>query len=149
MSTPEAPHDDPTQVEQPVQTDQPDTTPPDTTPPDTTQITEPTEQLGTRDSTDSTDATRAFAFVEPGHGDQIADDTAWPPAVPERPSGPHAPAIVLGLVCLAVAVIVLAQELGRLSVDWGNIGPLGIVTAGALLVLFGLAGLLGSRRKSS
>ena len=71
---------------------------------------------------------------------------AWPPPVPDRPSGPHAPAIVLGLVCLAVAVIVLAQEVGSLSVDWGDVGPLGIVATGAVLVLFGLVGLLTSRR---
>ena len=78
-----------------------------------------------------------------------ADQPTWPPVVPERPSGPHAPAIVLGLVCLAVAGIVLAEELGHLRVDWGNIGPLGIVLVGAVLVLFGLAGLMSSRRRSS
>ncbi|NYG07499.1 hypothetical protein BJ986_001986 [Phycicoccus badiiscoriae] len=78
-----------------------------------------------------------------------ADQPVWPPVVPERPSGPHAPAIVLGLVCLAVAGIVLAEELGHLRVDWGNIGPLGIVVVGAILVLFGLAGLMSSRRRSS
>ena len=71
-----------------------------------------------------------------GAGQTDAGTAAWPPAVPERPSGPHAPAIVL------------AQELGSLRVDWGDIGPLGIVVAGALLVLFGIAGLLSSRRKS-
>ena len=49
---------------------------------------------------------------------------------------------MLGLVCLAVAAIVLAEELGSLSVDWGDVGPLGIVAAGAVLVLFGLVGLL-------
>jgi hypothetical protein len=75
------------------------------------------------------------------------DDHTPAPAVPERPTGPHAPAIVLGLVCLAVAVIVLAQEVGSLSVDWGDVGPLGIVATGAVLVLFGLIGLLSSRRK--
>jgi hypothetical protein len=75
-----------------------------------------------------------------------AGDRAWPPALPERPSGPHAPAIVLGLVCLAVAGIILAQELGSLTVDWGDIGPVGIILTGAVLVLFGLVGLLTSRR---
>lgn len=135
MSNPEAPQDDTTQVEQPVQTD--------TTQTDTTQ-TEQTDQL------DTTDATRAIEVddaQQPAH--QAADEAPWPPTVPERPSGPHAPAIVLGLVCLAVAGIVLAQEVGSLNVDWGDIGPLGIVATGALLVLFGLAGLLSSRRKSS
>ena len=43
----------------------------------------------------------------------------------------------------------LAQELGSLSVDWGDVGPLGIVAAGAVLVLFGLVGLLTSRRNQA
>jgi hypothetical protein len=157
MSNPEAPHDDPTTVEQPVQTDQTNQTDAADTTDAQAQTRAQTERLDTTqthqtEQLDTADATRAFAFDSPhtdpvGEG-TVADDAAWPPAVPERPSGPHAPAIVLGLVCLAVAVIVLAQELGSLSVDWGDIGPLGIVVAGALLVLFGLAGLLSSRRKA-
>ena len=74
------------------------------------------------------------------------DSPAAPATRPARPTGPHAPAIVLGLVCLVVAGLVLAQELGTLSVDWGNVGPLGIVAAGAVLVVLGLVGLLSSRR---
>ena len=131
MTNPEAPQDETTQVEQPVQTP---TTQPDPTPSDATRAIEVDE---------------APVWAEPTDARVAADDAGWPPAIPERPSGPHAPAIVLGLVCLAVASIVLAQEVGSLSVDWGDIGPLGIVAAGALLVLFGLAGLLSSRRKSS
>jgi hypothetical protein len=77
-----------------------------------------------------------------------SEDSSWPPVLPSRPSGPHAPAIVLGLVCLAIAGIILAQELGDLTVDWGDIGPVGIVLTGAVLVLFGLVGLLTSRRNS-
>lgn len=75
-----------------------------------------------------------------------ADESA--PTLP-RPTGPHAPAIVLGLGCLVIAGLVLAQELGTLSVDWGNVGPLGIVAAGLVLVVLGLVGLLGSRRRTS
>ena len=154
MTNPEAPQDDTTQVEQPVQTDATQT--------DTFQATEQTEQLDTGD-----DATRAIEVddaerpaepvahwasdrpaAEPAEAPAAADEAVWPPTVPERPSGPHAPAIVLGLVCLAVAAIVLAQEVGSLNVDWGDVGPLGIVATGALLVLFGLAGLLSSRRKT-
>jgi hypothetical protein len=121
MSNPEAPKDDTTRLEQTVQT-------------------EPTEQLDTSDQATAD---------EPAPAESVADTRAWPPAIPERPSGPHAPAIVLGLVCLAVAVIVFAQELGSLSVDWGDVGPVGIVATGAVLVLFGVVGLLTSRRKAN
>ena len=93
--------------------------------------TDPTEQLDLPDSTRAIDV----------------DEQRQPPT-PDRPSGPHAPAIVLGLVCLAIAGIILAQELGDLTVDWGDIGPVGIVLTGAVLVLFGLVGLLTSRRNS-
>lgn len=155
MSNPEAPRDDTTQLEQTVQT-------------------EPTEQLDLPDATRAMDVEEPQQPAEPltaenltaeagtdgsatyGSGTDgsatdgsVADEAAWPPATPERPTGPHAPAIVLGLVCLAVAVIVLAQELGSLTVDWGDVGPFGIVAAGALLVLFGLVGLLTSRRKAN
>ena len=130
---------------------------------DTSHQSEPTERL------DTTEATRAIGVEEPAsrdlfgnpvhHADApvsassassassaaVADEHVIAP-LPERPRGPHAPAIVLGLVCLAVAGIILAQELGSLTVDWGNIGPLGIVLTGAVLVLFGLVGLFTSRR---
>lgn len=91
---------------------------------------------------------------EPGSGDRPA-----PPAQrtstttiadpPPAPTGPHGPAILLGIVCLAVAGLVLAQELGELTLDWGDIGPLGIALTGGVLVLFGLLGLATSRRKDT
>jgi hypothetical protein len=68
---------------------------------------------------------------------------------PSAPRGPHVPAILLGVVCVAVAALVLAQELGDLTVDWGDIGPLGIALTGGVLVVFGLLGLATSRRKES
>ena len=143
-----------------------------TTQDDTTQLEQAVhhDTTGRADSTeglDTTETTRALAvedqsasrdlFGNPVRRDDDptagvastgADDRDWPPVLPERPSGPHAPAIVLGLVCLAVAVIIFAQELGDLTVDWGDIGPFGIVVTGAVLVLFGLVGLLTSRRNS-
>jgi hypothetical protein len=150
MSAPEAPKDDAMRLEQTVQTEP-------------TEPTEPTEQLDTSEPTRAIgvdEAQPAEPALDDEAGDQASADqpapvgtathtTAWPPAVPERPSGPHAPAIVLGLVCLAVAVIVFAQEVGSLSVDWGDVGPVGIVATGAVLVLFGLVGLLTSRRKAN
>ncbi|MFC8502873.1 hypothetical protein ACFUC1_10950 [Pedococcus sp. NPDC057267] len=74
------------------------------------------------------------------------------PAVPEeprRPSGPHLPPVLLGIVCLAIAGLAIWQEVTDVQVDWGNVGPFGIVAIGALLVLLGLVGLLGSRRHRS
>ena len=80
---------------------------------------------------------------------QTATPAAWPPPVPPRPTGPHAPAVILGLVCLAVSGIVLAQELGNLTVNWGDVGPLGFVAVGAVLVVLGVVGLLSSHRRGS
>jgi hypothetical protein len=149
-------HDDPTFA----------TTADDTTQLEQTMHSDQTEQLDTTEATSAlaTDqqSTNTDLFGNPVKSDDRSDDqepavagttTAseqpdWPPVLPERPSGPHAPAIVLGLVCLAVAGIILAQELGDLTVDWGDIGPFGIVVTGAVLVLFGLVGLLTSRRNS-
>jgi hypothetical protein len=147
VSNPEAPKDDTMRLEQTVQT-------------------EPTEQLDTGDPTRaidvdpqqpaepvqdevSTDQPADQATEDAAANRTVGDTAAWPPPIPDRPSGPHAPAIVLGLVCLAVAVIVLAQEVGSLSVDWGDVGPVGIIATGAVLVLFGLVGLLTSRRKAN
>ena len=78
-----------------------------------------------------------------------AQPAGWPPPVPPRPTGPHLPAILLGLVCLVVAGVVLAQELGNLTIDWGNVGPLGFVAVGAVLVLLGIVGLAGSNRRNA
>jgi len=77
------------------------------------------------------------------------EPAAWPPPVPPRPTGPHLPAILLGLLCLVVAGVVLAQELGNLTIDWGNVGPLGFVAVGAVLVLLGIVGLAGSNRRNA
>ena len=143
MSNPEAPKDDTMRLEQTVQT-------------------EPTEQLDTSDPTRAIDVEEgqpaepvmddAVTDQSTDHADAdrpVGDTAAWPPPIPDRPCGPHAPAIVMGRVCLAVAVIVMAQEVGSLSVDWGDVGPVGIIATGAVLVLFGLVGLLTSRRKAN
>ncbi|MDF2093842.1 hypothetical protein P0Y31_15945 [Knoellia sp. 3-2P3] len=68
---------------------------------------------------------------------------------PELVKGPYLAPVILGLVCLLVAAAAFAQELADWSIDWGNVGPLGIVAAGALLVVLGALGLLSSRRRRS
>jgi hypothetical protein len=154
--------DDTKQLEQTVQTDATEQL--DTTEQlDRTERFDSTEPFDRTEPFDSTDATRAIGVEEPStsrdlfgnpvqHADSpfttVRTDEHVIAPLPERPTGPHAPAIVLGLVCLAIAGIILAQELGRLTVDWGDIGPVGIILTGAVLVLFGLVGLLSSRRNT-
>jgi hypothetical protein len=102
--------------------------------------------------TESLDTAVLGRSGEPSASDQGQDEPqaqAWPPALPDRPSGPHLPPLLLGVICLAIAVLAMWQELGDISVDWGNVGPLGIVAVGGLLVVLGLVGLLGSRRRAS
>jgi hypothetical protein len=110
--------------------------------------------------TEAADESPLSRFDEPASEPVSESATVWsepqaaaPAAAPEptapepkRPSGPYLPAILLGVVCLIVAVVAIAQELGRLTIDWGNVGPLGIVAAGAVLVVLGLVGLMTSRK---
>lgn len=77
----------------------------------------------------------------------VADTTTQAPPA-ERPTGPYLPPLLLGLICLAVAGLALWQELADVSIDWGNVGPLGIVAVGGVLVLLGVVGLLGNRRRT-
>jgi hypothetical protein len=171
MAKPDAPLNDP-QDDTTFDTTAGDTTADETMQLEQTVQTDRTEKVDTADHTerlDTSDATRAIGVEEqPTSGDLFgnpvvdrADDRPFTaaahstdertaePVLPPRPSGPHAPAIVLGLVCLAVAGIILAQELGDLTPDWGDIGPFGIIVTGAVLVLFGLVGLLTSRRNKT
>lgn len=105
------------------------------------------------DRDDHTEDTRVIQTEQPTTGPEPTEPTQHadaPPAeaaAPGRPSGPHLPAILLGLACLVIAGLAMAQELGHLQVDWGDVGPLGIVAAGGLLVVLGLVGLLTSRRR--
>ncbi|MGO4342157.1 hypothetical protein [Pedococcus sp. 2YAF34] len=105
--------------------------------------TDPTQQLPVDDHRAATEATPA------GQPVPTTAPAAWAPPVPPRPTGPHIPAVLLGLVCLAVGGIVLAQELGNLTIDWGDVGPLGFVAMGAVLVVLGIVGLAGSNRRNA
>lgn len=118
--------------------------------------TDTTQQLPTGDAEDTVATTDTGPQTETSGPTTTATTTAattttaaWPPATPPRPTGPHLPAILLGLVCLVVAGVVLAQELGNLSIDWGNVGPLGFVAVGAVLVVLGVIGLAGSNRRNA
>ncbi len=66
---------------------------------------------------------------------------------PPAPTGPHLPAILLGLVLLAVAVTGIFDQALGLNIDWAVTGPIGIVVVGGALVLLGAAGLFGNRRR--
>ncbi|NNM46574.1 hypothetical protein [Knoellia koreensis] len=132
-----------------------------------TERTEPldTQLLGAREDEDATsthddDATTwapAQIPVQHNASGSMGDDSATETQthepviapVPERPTGPHLPPLLLGVICLAVAGLALWQELADVSIDWGNVGPLGIVVVGAVLVVLGLIGLLGNRRRST
>jgi hypothetical protein len=131
-TTPE--HTEDTRV---IQTDQPETG------------SQPTEQPPTdQPSTDQATAPQYPAAQYPTE-QYPADRAHTEGVVAGRPRGPHLPAILLGLACLVIAGLAMAQELGHLQIDWGNVGPLGIVAAGAVLVVLGLVGLLTSRRRQS
>jgi hypothetical protein len=107
-----------------------------------------TQQLPTGDTEEQPATAAAARTTEPEAATQALP---WPPAAPAapRPTGPHLPAVLLGLVCLAVAGVVLAQELGNLTIDWGDVGPLGFVAVGAVLVVLGIIGLAGSNRRNA
>ena len=95
-----------------------------------------------RDRTEALPAPdRTEALPAPSHPQE-------PRQEPERLRGPSLGPVILGLVCLVVAGAVLAQEVGNWTIDWGSFGPLGIVAAGAVLVVLGAVGLATSRRRS-
>lgn len=107
----------------------------------------PTSAFPAREELGDDSPTSASAAPHQPIASSLAERDEVP--APARPTGPHLPAILLGLACLVIAGLALAQELGHLQVDWGDVGPLGIVAAGAVLVLLGLVGLLTSRRRES
>ena len=97
---------------------------------------------------------RTEAISAPQRTEALTRPAAAPPAMqqpeqePERLRGPSFGPVILGLVCLVIAGAVFAQEIGNWTIDWGNVGPLGIVAAGAVLVVLGAVGLATSRRRS-
>ena len=70
------------------------------------------------------------------------------PAVtsPERPRGPHAAAILLGVFAVAVAALAILRETTDLTVNWSQLGPGSVIVAGLLLLLIGVVGLTRRER---
>src|SRR5687768_13153582 len=112
---------------------------PDPSPDDTTGTgTEPTAEMRPHDDTRVMPAEPmwgaapasepAVSTEPPPSADPAASaDPAVAPAPPElvtmpAPTGPHLPAIILGLVCLAVAGLAIAQEMFAVDVDWSSVG---------------------------
>jgi len=62
-------------------------------------------------------------------------------SAPERPRGPHAAAILLGVFAIAVAALAILRETTNLTVSWSELGPGSIIVAGVLLLLIGVVGL--------
>lgn len=88
--------------------------------------------------------------AEPHGREPQLTQTLAPPVPPQAPPvvrGPYVAPVILGLVCLVIAAAAFAQEIAHWTIDWGNVGPLGIVIAGLVLVLLGGLGLLTSRRR--
>ncbi len=61
-------------------------------------------------------------------------------------SGPNAGAMVLGLVCLAIAVGVILRQTAGWIVNWSAAGPGVIVAAGAVFLAGGALGLVRRAR---
>ena len=113
-----------------------------------TEVLEPTSEAPTSEPT----AAGVAAWVtEPSPGPAGAPPEAAAaeaePVQPTRPRGPHAPTVLLGLICLLLAALVVASQSADVTVDWALLGPGAIVGAGVVLVLLGLAGLLSRRER--
>ena len=61
---------------------------------------------------------------------------------PERPRGPNAAAIVIGLVAMVFAGLIIAKETMDVRVDWSRLGPGAIVGIGVVMVVIGAIGLV-------
>jgi hypothetical protein len=60
--------------------------------------------------------------------------------------GPNTGAIVLGVLCLVLAGLAIAQETSGFQVDWTVFGPGAIVGVGVLVLLLGVLGLARRQR---
>ena len=83
----------------------------------------------------------------PGHGLGAPRPASVATAPVTRASrGPNAGAIVLGVLCLVLAGLAIAQETSGFQVDWTVFGPGAIVGVGVLVLLLGVLGLARRQR---
>lgn len=125
--------------------DRPDRLEPD----ETTDMTLHPEPQRTQEPTEALPLGGPQPAAPHGREPQLTQTLA-PPVPPQAPPvvrGPYVAPVILGLVCLVIAAAAFAQEIAHWTIDWGNVGPLGIVIAGLVLVLLGGLGLLTSRRR--
>ena len=62
------------------------------------------------------------------------------------PSGPYLPTIVSGLIVLMVTGLIAVSKLTDIQVDLSLALPIGMVAAGALLIVGALVAVVGARR---
>ncbi|HET8601935.1 MAG TPA: hypothetical protein VFL99_16545 [Segeticoccus sp.] len=80
--------------------------------------------------------------------ERIEAPATWAEPPTERARGPHAPTILMALVCLAVAALAIARQVtGFVGLTWSGSGPAVIVGAGVVLLAVGALGLLRDRRE--
>lgn len=104
---------------------------------------DPTEPLR---GSDPTELPRGGDPAEPSRAAPAGATRApLPPAAPPR--GPHAPTVLLALICLAVAGLAIARQVvGYLGLPWTGSGPVIIIAAGLVLLAVGLLGIVRERR---
>jgi hypothetical protein len=85
--------------------------------------------------------------------DTLTDVSVPPPAgsvatapVTRATRGPNTGAIVLGVLCLVLAGLAIAQETSGFQVDWTVFGPGVVVGVGVLVLLLGVLGLARRQR---
>lgn len=85
---------------------------------------------------------------QPIHYPQTPTSTIPTDQSPSLPtaSGPHPPAIVAGLVFVAIAILGVLVEAGRIPVNWTDSVLLWCGVLGLLAVVGGIVGLVTRRR---
>lgn len=107
---------------------------------------DPTEPLRGSGPTEPPEPPRGGDPAEPSRAAPAGATRApLPPAAPPR--GPHAPTVLLALICLAVAGLAIARQVvGYLGLPWTGSGPVIIIAAGVVLLAIGLLGIVRERR---
>jgi hypothetical protein len=93
------------------------------------------------------DATEPLRETDPTEPLRETDPTEPPRALPAPPSGPHAPTVLLALICLVVAGLAVARQVvGYVGLPWSGSGPVIIIATGLVLLAIGVLGIVRERR---